>query len=312
MKQIESYIPEIRYFEDKHRSTARAVHEDLALVDIQNGYRILACRASRMQAGETFPQCCALPKEELRFLEYALPHSDCVALLGGAGVVLLFPALARETGLLLAVLPHASAASVCRALKHAEEPVLLSPATEKQTVGESDREEEEAEHLREIFFYTRRILHRDPTVGLWTQSLLIANFVGCRVDGIALPTRELSLASTDRAKLIAFLLCLFLTLRQKDGRLHAVCPLPDPATVPYTYQVSFEPLPDRKQPAADLTREAAALTFLSHPIFRGCSIRFVQNRLVVEAVLPQKAEESHPLFRNRKDLYCLLRIELGA
>ena len=244
-------------------------------------------------------------------MEYAMPRANCVALYGGIGAVLLFPVQARNTGLLLAVLPHAAASSVYRALKYMDEPVLLSPAATNQVAKASD-DEEVCEHLRELFFYTDRILCRTPRIGLWTQTLLIANFVGCRMDGSNLPTQELSLTDTDHAKLLAFLICLFLTLRQKDGRLHASCSLPHPNTASYTYRASFAPIPDRKDPTIDLAREATSFAFLSHPLFRHCSIRFVDNRLVMEAILPQKAAEEIPLVRDRKEALCILRIELGA
>ncbi|MBR2018913.1 MAG: hypothetical protein IKA05_00775 [Clostridia bacterium] len=312
MKQIESYIPELRYFESKHRSSARPMHEDLALVDVQNGYRVLACRGACMRVGESLPTLCALPQEELAFLEQSLASEKCIALLGDGRVCLVFSSLVQETGLALAVPLHAPASSVCRDLRFQDGALLLSPAVAGHSVGATALEDEAWETVREIFFYMHRIFQKDRSPGLWTRSLLIANFVGCRLDGVELPTQELSLANADRARLLALLFGLFLTLRQKDGYLSAACPLPDPAVLPYTYRVSFEPLPDRKASGSAAAADTEVFAFLSHPSFQNCSVRVAQNKLVIEAVLPQKAAEELPLFHDRKDLCYLLRMELGA
>ena len=307
MNRVESYIPELLYFQNKHQSGTRRIREDLAVLDGAQDLCVLAGRGRIPRQGEPLAALCGLPREELSFLRRALPSSRCVALLGASGVVLLFSELLGESGMLLAVLPHAEAGDCLRALSYIEEPITLSPALSALTP--TDPDEETVELLREIFFYTSRILNKTANVGSWTRILLLANLVGCRIDETSLPTQELPVASRDLAGLIAFLFCVLLTLRQRDGRVGALCDVPEKDRH-YVYRVSFESLPDRKEKPSDVAFRHTDFPFLSHPAFRNISLQGSADGIQLEMILPQAAP-AVPMLRSAPPAFFCLRIQLA-
>ena len=78
------------------------------------------------------------------------------------------------------------------------------------------------EQLRELFFYLNSFCYQYPfSHGLFTGSLRIAHFVGCRLECDPLPFDEHCLDSKEQTRLAAFLLCVFLTLRRRIDELYA-------------------------------------------------------------------------------------------
>ncbi|MBQ2735159.1 MAG: hypothetical protein IJF33_04935 [Clostridia bacterium] len=306
MHHVESYIPELQYFQSKQQSGARLIHEDLAVLDATKDLRVLAGRGRLMHHGEPLASLCGLPREEITFLHRSLPSAFCTALLSACGVVLIFGDLLKESGTLLAVVPHAEAAEVIRALAYVDEPIVKSPALSAQAVSEIYTNEEVCEQIQEIFFYVSRILKKNANIGIWTRTLLLANLVGCRIDETTLPTQELPIANVDFAKLVAFVFCVFLVLRQKDGRVGAACESTSAASMPYSYQVSFEPIPDRKQQMPTPLSGQVDFPFLSHPAFRSFSMHSTADGVFLEAILPQAATAAVPMLRSAKEsLFCL-------
>lgn len=310
MNHVESYIPELQYFQSKHQNGARRIHEDLAVLDAAKDLRVLAGRGRFVRNGEPLATLCGLPREELAFLHRSLPASHCTALLGSCGVVLVFADLLKESGTLLAVLPHADVAETVRSLSYVEEPIALSPALIAKPVTETNTNEEVCEQIREVFFYVSRILKRNADLGLWTRTLLLANFVGCRTDETSLPTQAIPLTSPELSRLVAFLFCTFLTLRQKDGHVGAWCEFPTVRDLPYSYRVSFEPLPDRKQTSPVSIANGEDFPFLSHPAFRSFSIQSTAEGIVLEAILAQGAPTALPMLRSEAPALFCLRIAL--
>ena len=308
MKHVESYIPELRYFQSKHQSSARRIHEDLAVLDAKD-LRVLAGRGRFVQNGEPIADLWGLSHKEIAFLQNCTPSAFCTALLGTRGVVLVFADLLRECGILLAILPHAETAQVLRALSYIEEPIKRSPALSAYAVSEIHTDERVCEEMQEIFFYATRITRKKPDVGIWTRTLLISNLVGCRTDEASLPTQELPLADTELSKLTAFLLCAFLVLRQRDGRVGAWCEDAPPNPTLYSYQISFEPLPDRKQSAPEPLSQETDFPFLSHPAFTSFSLQHTEKGTLLQAILPRGTAKELLLRNALEDFFCL-RIQM--
>ncbi|MBE6629055.1 MAG: hypothetical protein E7629_09025 [Ruminococcaceae bacterium] len=221
MKDLSSYVPESLHTQRKRQKPSRVFFEDLAVVEPGRNFRILASRGKALPVGVDFFTACGVlasdaaqvrshPACETRFL---LPcKGGCVLLLGD---------LSAETGLMVGILLRRTANETLCALKRIGQFDFLTPSGlfSKDAPACSRCDETLCLQLEELFYYLERILRFSPESSLWTKCLLISNLVGCRLERVALPLEAPPLSVGDCARMTMFLICSFLELRQKSGKV---------------------------------------------------------------------------------------------
>ena len=273
MSRISSYVPESLFLDQKDEAHMRVCREDFVLVDPANGYRVVAGRGKGICEGEIFEPLRKMPKAEREFMERALARHRRIFLQGRDGPILVFGELLAASGLLLVLCPRFDVLSVRRGL------LLLR----KNEFACSEKLEEHAptprrgdvsvcDCLQEIFYYLDRILLPSKDTALWTSAALIANFAGCRADFGAMPAESVALLPHDRLRLSAFLLCLFLSMRNQSIAASVRGELSESA-------VSISALPIVPQGESF----ARSDFFLRLPAFRDISLRMGEGGFAVQA-----------------------------
>ena len=224
-QQLKSYFPESLLIEGKQEPLRHSFHEDCLMVDPFERLRILAARSHRPVLGTSLERAYAIPAEELQFFkQHILQEGRTRLLLSDANgrAMLVFGDLLSSSGLLLVLALQDSAEAVARMLHHSGRTGFLpSPRLASVSLVPHADDDDVYTHLAELFFYLDRILADTPRVGLRTKTLLIANFTGCQLDDTALPLETLTCPPAECERLVAFLLCAFLTLRTRDKGIRA-------------------------------------------------------------------------------------------
>ena len=287
MKQeLNAYIPAIDFTNEKALTPLRTHREDIAVIDPNNHYQILACRPHQANAGASLPSLWAIPDEELSFLRTALSSHSRVALLADGCAVLILGELLAASGVLLAVRPQISPAALRR---YAEScglgDLAFSPAFPRPSASLS---EAELEQLDELNYYLGQILTPRKKVGIATLTWRIANFVGCRLEENKLSPVEDRLAEGQLKRLTAYLLCTFLHLRTLGG--HTAASGASPAEAPqFRYHVEYvDPSTDDDGKSLLLLADQP---FHKLPAFSDFIIRKEGEKLILDAHLPLSSEK---------------------
>ncbi len=261
-EMLRSYVSEKLFFEDKDRRRCRRLHDDVAVLDAASDFRILAARGFSEPIGTPLFSSLALPDADLARVDAFLKSDGTCLLLGvGKASILLFSAWYASCDLLLAVRVHQEEREV-RALLDAAKSGAAIPVF-------SPEEPEETSlllQLAEIFYYTEHILQ--DRGNFWTHCLTVANFVGCRLEQLRLPVSGVSLDEKDFHRITAFLVCLFLTMRARDGKIRATETGDTNAML--GMRISQRPygLEDAVIPVSEHAIEGDVLPFLQIPAFR--------------------------------------------
>lgn len=227
-EKFRSYVPELLFGDRKQETPARICHEDFAVVDPTNQYRILAGRGLYAQAELSLPRVWQIPCAELSWLEEILQRHRRVLLNGGDGPVLVFADLLNTTGLLFAVRPYLPIKTLVRGLRHlGRQDIVISPAVEV-SFSQTFPEESALTQISELFYYMDRMFDSSDRfeIGAWTRTRLIATFVGCKLEEVDLPIAEPIPSRVERDRLTAFLICALLELRKMDGRVSVWARMP--------------------------------------------------------------------------------------
>lgn len=221
MKNLSSYVPEALRFTQKHQDPSRVCFESCAVLNPANSCRILASRGSGFPEGGDFLALCGVSEDDRRLLDRLSPTNKRILMPCQKGCVLLFADLFWDTGLLIGVLIPFEAALVLRGLHWLgqQKSLLCAESLSHTSLALQMGDETICRHLEEMFYYLTRILTPKPEASLWTRCLLIANFAGCRLHRLALPMEALALSKRDSSCMTLFLLCSFLTLRQRNGEV---------------------------------------------------------------------------------------------
>ena len=241
-QQLNAYIPESLLTEEKQEHARRVCREDCLIVDPSNSFRILTSRGSTAMQGDSLNKRFAIPASEMRFLRNALSKHTRILLTGGhSRALLVFADLLRVSGILLVLSPHADASAVARLLNHmGRTEFAVSPALSQTSPLPHNGDDDVYEQLTELFFYLDRILSPSPRFGLRTKTHLIANFAGCILDDVAVPLDALSCPPAECERLVAFLLCAFLSMRAHDRGVSAKTDATEPSVLRYR----VEPIAD--------------------------------------------------------------------
>lgn len=217
---IDSYVPERDALRGKDEHPARLCREDCAVLLCTEPPRLLATRAKKETDADEAPLLLT-SEAELAFLRKTLPRHPHLLLQAGDKAVLAFGEAYAETEtavLLLLPFPAENVARVLLAMGRSD--FLLSPSI-RTARPSPKRDEQIAEQLRELLSVTDRALSAGKRVGMRTRSLLLASLAGCRLTADELPTLPDTFSTQETLRVTTLLLCLLLTLRQRDGALAA-------------------------------------------------------------------------------------------
>lgn len=219
-KKIQGYVPEATLFQSKQGQECRIFHNDCAIINAKDHFRILAERGFGGTVGLSFLKALSLEADAVKELE-AFPLSNRPALLLPTkdASLFLFSGWYSATGLLLAVRISKEYETIKKHLKNAARPSILEGISNSDSHGCAT--EDPAEPLEELLFYTERIFSEGDTDTPMMQTHLLANFAGCRLNQLDLPATSPFPDKTIRDRYSAFLLCLFLTLRKTGGAVSA-------------------------------------------------------------------------------------------
>lgn len=279
-RSVESYIPEMKHLNTKKALPARLCREDCAVLDAHSPEHILAYRGRAELGGDSFSSAFGVSHADMRFLTEQLGRRDAIVVDGSKAPILVLCGLIDAAGILPALSPHVERDAFLRALEEIGVEVALAPSLRHVKPSAHRSDTDAAELISEWRFYFSRIFSADPSIGLCTRGMLIANFTGCpamlgelAVPNPSLPPRALQCVS-------AFLLCTLLTLRRCDGEISAHT---DNGADAPTLCVSLQA--DAEQSRSNLS-ELAGASFLTHHGFR--HLRVFRNRdgICLETELP--------------------------
>lgn len=269
---IKSYVPELTLLESKAEQSARTFDGDLAVIAPANGFCAVACRGRACAVGQSMTEAYGIDPAELAFLRHALASHKRILLQGKGGAVLLFADLLDTTGLLLAAVPKLSAASAARLLRHlCRADFAISPTLSAATGALQAEDKSSYDRLSELLYYTDRILSDDPNTGLWTRTLLTANFAGCLLEATSLPVNAFALSRGEGHRFTAFLLCAFLTLRNRDATVAARTPEEGQGMDGIRYQLQIQPI------SRGGGESGLELPFTQIPALRDCFVSTVSD-----------------------------------
>lgn len=281
MSTIRNYIPESFFLEKKDRDHMRVCREDVVLIDPANNFCVVAGRGKEIREGEPYTPLDRLPKSEWNFLKQSLGKGNRLLVQGKNQAILVFGDLLSATGLLLIVCPHFDAVALRRGLLLLQRTdFVCSPALENGTPSPQQSDASVCEYLQSIFYDLDRILSPSHKIGIWTRAALIANFAGCPSEFRSLPVEDIPLAPSEKLRLSAFLLCLYLSIRAEALR---ACAEGEDSLSSISLNVSlYEP--------QDATKAEGDYPFLSLPAFRGISLHRQSYGWLLEASFQKESD----------------------
>ncbi|MBQ9760420.1 MAG: hypothetical protein IJW16_03620 [Clostridia bacterium] len=232
---VESYVPESSFFENKHHVSARVCNESCAVVEPAAGFRILAARGEKLTVGTDLRTAIALTAEEINELTHACREGHRVLMSANGRPMLVYADWIRQLGLLLVILPDCELAAACEALNAmGRQDILRAPCAQKSN-SEACRLAYRV--LLDIFAYTDAMMGIRTAASYINQNLTlrIAAFAGCHTDSESVYSLTQRAETLQSPRTVAFLLCVFLFLRQRDGSL-----ITDAETERLCYHISIE------------------------------------------------------------------------
>ncbi|MBR2353453.1 MAG: hypothetical protein IKB75_04710 [Clostridia bacterium] len=224
---LQSYIPEVDFWERKRVRGCRICLEDCAVLDARRDFSTVSYRGNLPAFDGDFLHSVGLSSSERNFLLTAISSHRRLLLRSSLGAILVFADHLSDTGLVPVIRPHlppettvdAHGASLLRALSlggHTE--FSISPSFASLSDRARAQDVQVLRTLDEIFYYVDGAMSEDrASIPLSSAILRFANFAGCDPKRITLPEAFPALSRQDERRLLDFLLCAFLTLRQKSG-----------------------------------------------------------------------------------------------
>lgn len=276
--QIRAYVPQATYLEQKQEACCPVFHEDLAILEPEKGYRVLASRGLTLKAGYRV----RIPAGELDFLERNLLHSEIIAVKSEEGILLILSTLFSSSGLLLSILPHGEATAVAYALScMGDRKIRFSPDA---ILGASAcREADEVyNHLAETLALCDRILALGPDRDFRLHCAHVAQLAGCRANVLELPVGAYPLHATDFARWTTFLLGVFLSLRG-DSAKGSQIGLVEADRREFRIRLSHQSEHQRKISVAENLRPLLELS-----AFSGYTLSAEKDRFIIETKLQRR------------------------
>lgn len=306
---VTGYLPERDRLIGKQEEGVRRLREDCAVLSVEEDFRPIACRHALQKEGTVSEWL--RPNGKTRALRKALLEGEGLLLVSGKNdCVLLFRGLLEASGTVFAVRAPFCAPAVFRALQLCGRSCTVFPSRAFGDVRNATLSDELCGWLEELLFYTDRILGPTPLCAM-TRARIIADFLGCRADRFALPATPLPISQTDDLRLTAFLLCVFLSLRARNGRLTASLAPPEDEHLPLSCRVCLTEQNATASKVACISEDA--LPFLSLDAFRDIHLSQSENGLTLEATFPvlSRREDHTPVLHAHLDRTLTLSMELS-
>lgn len=220
-KNLHAFLPETALINSKQEQECRIFHNDCAVLNAKDDLRVVASRGFGDAVGVPFFKLLRFsPAMKEKFSRFLLSDHPALLLPSGSASLIFFSAWYSATGLILAVRLPKKESTLRKIIENNTRPSLLSvfsiPETQKDTAT-ADTEK----MIDELFYYTQRIFS-DPAQSPLTQAHLLANLAGCRLEQLDLPYDPPFPTKALHDRYSAFLLCVFLALRQTGGAVSAV------------------------------------------------------------------------------------------
>ncbi|HBF15827.1 MAG TPA: hypothetical protein DDW30_09180 [Clostridiales bacterium] len=208
--ELNNYLPFQMQYRNKHTDACPLFYGDLVLAD--DSFRILAERGPSFEEGDTFP----LTDVNKRFVFKTLTETHRAVLRQRSRIVLISGEL-LPAELYVILVPNGERNAVAGALSYLAEArgiVLSSAARKAAEKGITDEGVQKAENEMALL---DGILRCEAELSLLELCERVAYYAGCHVQfGGALLHAGLPALRSERVRLTAFLLCLFLLLRKTD------------------------------------------------------------------------------------------------
>ena len=219
-KKIQNYLPEPPRFRDKDQLHTRVIPEELVLLDGET-LLVVASRNAGLAEGSSLLEAVALPSDEIAFLKKNLAAKGRVLLCGEGCAVAVFGELNDETGLLAALILRGSDGERLSWMGRGVGLYGLtpSPAAQRQCRAARQTSENEERSESDGLESLSVLLQRSLAISLSARMRRIADLAGIAMEtSSALPLPQ-ALSISEQMRLTAFLLCLLVTLRHRDGRM---------------------------------------------------------------------------------------------
>ncbi len=307
---VTGYLPEIQLLEDKKKDGVRLLREDCAVLSVEHDFQPIAYRSALQREGRVPADWLIADSKKRALLRRAAQMNETVLLTGKADCLMVFQSLLEATGTVFVVRAPFSAAALSRALHLCGRNCTVLPEPGLGDVRGATLTDELCRWLEEILFYTDRIF-RDISLCAMTRAQIISEFLGCRTDRFSLPTEHLPISRTDDLRLTAFLLCVFLSLRARDGRLAAELAPSEDGQLPLACRVHLTE--QNTHPSKGRRISENELPFLSLTAFRDIRLSQSPNGLTLEASFPVRTNQQNkiPLLHAHIDELLTLCIELS-
>lgn len=303
---IKSYVPERDALRGKNATPARLCLEDCAVLLPREGApQLLAYRSAEEIEGKLS----AFSENEWRFLRERICDAPHLLLCGEECSALVFGEAFVPTGTVLAILLPHRAGTVARALLGmGRSDFLFSPAVSPSRPSPI-RDEKAAAHVGELLSITDRALGTGRGVGMRTRCLLLASLAGCKLTADELPVLPDGMSKREIQQIGLLLLCLLLTMRQRDGELMAGENGED------GYHVTWTESPISSHDNANGRDMPAFLTF---PCFSGYRASYTDRGFCIEIPLESRGRhrrapllQSESMERGRTITLQVLRKEIA-
>lgn len=275
LNDTSAYFPESLFLEGKQVPSCRVCREDCILIDAEQDFCPVAFRGSNVIARKNYFSEIGLSASEYSFFLTSYPMRDRILLQTTQnGILLVLGDFLDATGLLLVIRPHlewshaAIGSTLLATLSFiGENGFAASPEVRSRAPQSCFSDHDLCEQMKELFFYLNSFCNPQPfSVGLFTGSLRIANFAGCKLECVSLPFQEQLTDTAEQIRLATFLLCVFLSLRWQTDCIRTDCAVD---VSPFLrYRVCAYPSMERTGMPESTDAAASHLPFLSCNCFR--------------------------------------------
>ncbi len=264
--KIESFVPEENFYQGKDARFWRAVYENCFVIDVQNNVHVIAsCRGDKT-LNLTFDQVATIQNLFDGSKEFLiLPTSG--------GTLLVYPAW-QHLGFALAFLLNENAQEVEETYQKAQR-YAFSTVFDADNTQENNHPLSLENKLSMLCFYMECLFDEKKSTNATAHILMIANLIGCRLHKVSVSSFHITLDEEELERFGAFLFCVFMTMRQYNGKVSA---LPDGNQthanlqhVSQEYGLRIEQsIKERiaKPTAFDLPSASDVASFVTHPVFK--------------------------------------------
>ena len=250
-KRIQNYLPEPPGFRDKDQLHTRILPEEIVLLDGET-LSVVTSRNAALARGSGLLDAVALPSDEIAFLKQNLAAKGRVLLCGEGCAVAVFGELNGETGLLAALILRGSDEERLSWMGRGVGLYGLTPSPAAQRQCRIARQASEERSEPDGLEILSVLLQQSLAISLSARMRRIAALAGIAMEmSSPLPLPQ-ALSVSEQMRLTAFLLCLLMTLRHRDGRMLDRSHHAENTFQGYRLEWVASPTPDNKWKAREM------------------------------------------------------------